>query len=53
MVLNKENRHSVEVLGMLCVRYAHRERERQRQTEKDGSDVTVVALKLVMSSHFP
>ena len=30
-----------------------RERERERDTEKDGSDVTIVALKLAMSVHFP
>ena len=30
-----------------------RERERYRQTERDGSDVTIVALKLAMNSHFP
>ena len=30
-----------------------RERERERDTEKDGSDVTIVALKLAMSLHFP
>ena len=28
-------------------------RERERDTEKDGSDVTIVALKLAMSLHFP
>ena len=30
-----------------------REREREIQREKDGSDVTIVALKLAMNSHFP
>ena len=30
-----------------------RERERERDTEKDGSDVTIVALKSAMSLHFP
>ena len=30
-----------------------RERERERDTEKDGSDVTIVALKLATSLHFP
>ena len=28
-------------------------REREIQREKDGSDVTIVALKLAMNSHFP
>ena len=28
-------------------------RERERDTEKDGSDVTSVALKLAMNLHFP
>ena len=27
--------------------------ERERDTETDGSDVTIVALKLAMSLHFP
>ena len=30
-----------------------RERERERERERDVSDVTIVALKLEMSSHFP
>ena len=30
-----------------------RERERERDTEKDGSDVTIVALKLAMNLHVP
>ena len=30
-----------------------REREREIQTERDGSDVTIVALKLAMNFHFP
>ena len=30
-----------------------RERERYREREIDGSDVTIVALKLAMNSHFP
>ena len=30
-----------------------REREREIQRETDGSDVTIVALKLAMSLHFP
>ena len=30
-----------------------REREREIQTDRDGSDVTIVALKLAMNSHFP
>ena len=30
-----------------------RERERDTDRERDGSDVTIVALKLAMNSHFP
>ena len=30
-----------------------REREREREREIDGSDVTIVALKLAMNLHFP
>ena len=33
--------------------FGERERERKIQREKDGSDVTIVALKLAMNSHFP
>ena len=46
---------SAEALPILCVRYIRweRERERYRQTERDGSDVTIVALKLAMNLHFP
>ena len=42
---------NAEALPILCVRYIHsvREREREIQREKDGSDVTIVALKLAMS----
>ena len=37
------------------MRERERERERERgiQTERDGSDVTIVALKLAMNLHFP
>ena len=35
------------------VRERERERERQRETETDGSDVIIVALKSLMSLHFP
>ena len=40
---------------MLCVRLREvlSVRERQRDTETDGSDVTIVALKLAMNLHFP
>ena len=34
------------------VREVHSVREREIQREKDGSDVTIVALKLAMSLHF-
>ena len=48
---------SAEALPILCVRYFWSERERERDTEKereiDGSDVTIVALKLAMNLHFP
>ena len=40
---------SAEALPILCVRYIRWEREIQREREKDGSDVTIVALKLAMS----
>ena len=42
---------SAEALPILCVRYFRWERE--IQTERDGSDVTIVALKLAMNLHFP
>ena len=42
---------SAEALPILCVRYFRWEREIQRET--DGSDVTIVALKLAMNLHFP
>ena len=46
---------SAEALPILCVRYFwwEREREREIQMERDGSDVTIVALKLAMNLHFP
>ena len=48
---------SAEALPILCVRYFRWEREiqteRERETERDGSDVTIVALKLAMNLHFP
>ena len=37
----------------VCVCVWERERERERERKRDGSDVTKIALKLVMSSHFP
>ena len=42
---------NAEALPILCVRYIRWEREReiQREREKDGSDVTIFALKLAMS----
>ena len=42
---------NAEAFPILCVRYIRWEREREReiQREKDGSDVTIVALKLAMS----
>ena len=42
---------SAEALPILCVRCVRRERERERkiQRETDGSDGTIVALKLAMS----
>ena len=46
---------SAEALPKLCVRYFRWEREIQtdRERERDGSDVTIVALKLAMNLHFP
>ena len=46
---------SAEALPILCVRYFRWEREIQteRERDRDGSDVTIVALKLAMNSHFP
>ena len=44
---------SAEALPILWVRYFRWERERDTERETDGSDVTIVALKLAMSSHFP
>ena len=35
------------------VREVHSVRERERDTERDGSDVTIVALKLAMNLHVP
>ena len=40
---------NAEAFPILCVRYIRWEREREIQREKDGSDVTIVALKLAMS----
>ena len=37
----------------VCVCVCVRERERETETERDGSDATIVALKLAMSLHFP
>ena len=44
---------SAEALPILCVRYFRCEREREIQRERDGSDVTIVALKLAMNLHIP
>ena len=48
---------SAEALPILCVRYFWWEREREIQRERereiDGSDVTIVALKLAINLHFP
>ena len=44
---------SASALPILCVRYFWCEREREREREIDGSDVTIVALKLAMNLHFP
>ena len=40
---------SASALPILCVRYFWWEREREREREIDGSDVTIVALKLAMN----
>ena len=47
----KRGSASYTVREVLSVR--EREREREIQTERDGSDVTIVALKLAMKLHFP
>ena len=47
----KRGSASYIVREVLSVR--ERERERERDTERDGSDVTNVALKLAMNLHFP
>ena len=44
---------SAEALPILCVRYFRWERERDTERERDGSDVTIFALKLAMNLHFP
>ena len=48
---------SAKALPILCVRYFRWERERdtdrQTERERDGSDVTIVTLKLAMNLHFP
>ena len=49
----KRGSASYIVREVLSVREREREGERYRQTERDGSDVTIVALKLAMNSHFP
>ena len=49
----KRGSASYIVREVLSVREREREREREIQREKDGSDVTIVALKLAMNSHFP
>ena len=38
---------------VLSVREIEREREIQTERERDGSDVTIVALKMAMNLHFP
>ena len=35
------------------VREVHSVREREREIQRDGSDVTIVALKLAMNVHVP
>ena len=49
----KRGSASYNVREVLSVREREREREREIQRETDGSDVTIVALKLAMNSHFP
>ena len=48
---------SAEALPILCVRYFRWERDRYTdrdlEIERDGSDVTIFALKLAMNLHFP
>ena len=49
----KRFRASYIVREVLLVRERDTEREREREREIDGSDVTIVALKLAMNLHFP
>ena len=49
----KRGSASFIVREVLLVRERERERETEREREIDGSDVTIVALKLAMNSHFP
>ena len=51
MYCRKRGSASYIVREVLLVR--EREREIQREREIDGSDVTIVALKLAMNLHFP
>ena len=49
----KRGSASYIVREVLLVRERERERYREREREIDGSDVTIVALKLAMNLHFP
>ena len=55
MYYRKRGSASYIVREVLLVRERERERERYREREReiDGSDVTIVALKLAMNLHFP
>ena len=64
LFFNIGNAEALPILGVRCDRCVcerererererQRERERERERERDRSDVTIVALKLAMSLHFP
>ena len=51
--INYRKRGSASYIVREVLSMREREREREIQTERDGSDVTIVALKLAMNLHFP
>ena len=51
--INYRKRGSASYIVREVLSVRETERERYRQRERDGSDVTIVALKLAMNLHFP